>query len=112
MHHRGGVFILVRYTITSTEVVEIESKAEEIWVKISIKGSRDFYVCCHYRSSVTNKTYVIVKCNTNRTMQINKKETPIPVVWLKTELSEFANGNSGELRNSRLMTRRAVLREL
>ena len=47
------MFILVRSAITSTEIVEIEPKAEEIWVKISIEGSRDFY-----RSSTTYKTYI------------------------------------------------------
>ena len=52
------MFILVRSTITSTEIVEIEPKAEVIWVKISIKGSRDFYLCCHYSPSVTDKTYI------------------------------------------------------
>ena len=55
--HGGGVCILVRYTITSTEIVEIEPNAEVIWVNISIKGRCDFYVCCHYRPSVTDKTF-------------------------------------------------------
>ena len=42
--------------------------------------------------------------NTNQILQINNKNTIIPVVWLKTEMCESA---FGELRNSGLMTRRA-----
>ena len=71
--HGGGVFILVRSTITSTEVVEIEPKAEEIWVKVSLEGSRDFYVvCCHYRPSITDKTSIpFLSDSLNRLGNIN-----------------------------------------
>ena len=35
--------------------MDIEHKAEYNWVKSSLGGSRDIYVCCHYRPSTTDK---------------------------------------------------------
>ena len=54
----GGVFIAVLNNLISSEVTELEPKAEEIWVKISVAGSKDLYACSHYRPNVTDKTSI------------------------------------------------------
>jgi hypothetical protein len=56
--HAGGVFIAVNSDIISSELKEIEPEAEEIWVKVNIVGSRDLYLCSHYRPNITYKTSI------------------------------------------------------
>jgi hypothetical protein len=44
--------------IISSEINEVEAKAEEIWVKINIVGNRDLYICSHYRPNISDKTSI------------------------------------------------------
>ena len=51
----GGVFTAVSNEFLSTRQSELETESEMTWVKLSVKGSKDLYICSYYRPDVSDE---------------------------------------------------------
>ena len=51
----GGVFTAVSNEFLSTRQSELETESEMTWVKLSVKGSKDLYICSYYRPNVSDE---------------------------------------------------------
>ena len=56
--HGGGVSILIRKSLTSSQCVQYENDSELTWVALTLRGNRKLYIGSFYRPPNKNSTYI------------------------------------------------------